>query len=61
MAIDLLGLVTRQEGVGFVAHLAGEIAGILVAIALVARDWLPPERGERNLLEVWGWGNAKAQ
>jgi membrane associated rhomboid family serine protease len=55
MGLDLLGVMTRQAGVGYIAHLAGEIAGFGAAVALVKGGLVRSSRGERNLLEMWGW------
>ena len=55
MALDLLGVLTQQAGVGYIAHVAGEIGGFGVATALVMSGLVRSGRGERNLMEMWGW------
>ncbi|MFL5327787.1 MAG: rhomboid family intramembrane serine protease [Gemmataceae bacterium] len=56
MLFDLWGtLVTPYGGVGYVCHVAGEIAGVMVASALVLSGWVTSQRGERNLMEIFGW------
>jgi membrane associated rhomboid family serine protease len=55
MALDLYGTLAQHEGVGYVAHLAGECAGVGIASGLVLAGWVRSGRGERNLMELWGW------
>jgi membrane associated rhomboid family serine protease len=55
MAMDLVGTLTAWGGsVAYVCHLAGESLGIAVAAALVRAGQVTSDRGERNLLEIWG-------
>jgi membrane associated rhomboid family serine protease len=61
MGLDLFGVMTRQAGVGYIAHLAGEIAGFGAAVALVSSGLVRSSRGEKNLLELWGWVSAEDQ
>jgi hypothetical protein len=35
--------------------LGGEVVGIAIACGLVAARWVRSNRGEQNLLELWGW------
>src|SRR5262249_30336251 len=55
MALDLYGTLARHKGVNYVAHLSGSACGIGIATALVLSGWIRSSRGERNLMEIWGW------
>jgi membrane associated rhomboid family serine protease len=53
---DFFGTVVYGAGgVAYIAHLAGEICGIGIGIALVALRALPAERYEENLLQLLGY------
>jgi membrane associated rhomboid family serine protease len=55
MAMDLVGTLTAWGGsVAYVCHLAGATMGIAVAVLVVAAGLVTSDRGERNLLQVWG-------
>jgi membrane associated rhomboid family serine protease len=54
MAVDLLGTLLGGQGVAYLAHLAGELAGVGLAVGLLAAGLYPPDPGERNLLQVLG-------
>jgi membrane associated rhomboid family serine protease len=57
MAWDLFGTMklTGESGVAYVCHLGGELVGIAVGGGLVVTGYVRSERGEQNLLELWGW------
>jgi membrane associated rhomboid family serine protease len=55
MALDLYGTLARHKGVNYVAHLSGSVFGIGIAATLVLAGWVRSSRGERNLMEIWGW------
>jgi len=51
---DLWGCFSNDQGVAYVAHLAGALAGFGVGLFLVVNDWVESPAGEENLLQVWG-------
>jgi membrane associated rhomboid family serine protease len=55
MALDLLGVLVGGQGIAYVAHLTGGLAGAALALGLLAAGLYPPDRGERNLLQVLGF------
>jgi membrane associated rhomboid family serine protease len=55
MALDLYGAFAEHASVGYIAHVAGEAAGFGIAAALVMTGLVQSSRGERSLLEIWGW------
>jgi membrane associated rhomboid family serine protease len=55
MALDLYGTLSRDQGVAYIAHLGGELAGIGIASALILTGRIQSGRGENNLLELMGW------
>jgi membrane associated rhomboid family serine protease len=56
LAFDVWGAVRGGGGnVGYVAHLAGLGAGLLLGVGLLLTGWVRMDRGERSLLELFGW------
>ena len=51
---DLWGCIGGGDGVAYVAHLGGAVAGFAVGIFLVVNDWVESPAGEENLLQAWG-------
>lgn len=55
LVCDLLGSIFYlHEGIGYIAHLSGCLAGILLGILLIQSGRVEPEYGEENLLQVLG-------
>ena len=50
-AFDIWGL-RSDSNVGHVAHLAGFVTGVTLAVVLLKLRWIEMERGERSLLQV---------
>jgi membrane associated rhomboid family serine protease len=57
LVCDFLGTLYGGGGVAYVAHLAGSLAGILVALIMVDTRWIKSTRYEENLLQMMGWQN----
>lgn len=58
MAFDLWGTLRTDDaggGVAYAAHLAGEFAGVGIAIGLVKTGLVNSVRGEKNLCEHLNW------
>ncbi len=53
-AFDLWGFVSGGEGVAYLAHIAGMLAGFGIASGLVLAGLFPSESYEENLYEVLG-------
>jgi membrane associated rhomboid family serine protease len=51
---DLIGCFAGGDGIAYVAHLGGAIAGFAVGLFLVVNDWVESPAGEENLLQAWG-------
>ncbi|MCS7270849.1 MAG: rhomboid family intramembrane serine protease [Gemmataceae bacterium] len=59
---DIWGLIQGGDHINYVAHLAGLVAGIGLAIALLKLNWVKMERGERSLLQVlWDWEDKQGE
>jgi membrane associated rhomboid family serine protease len=54
MVLDLFGSLIGGRGIAYVGHLTGEVVGVALGVGLVAGGLYPPDRGERNLLQVLG-------
>lgn len=55
LVCDLLGTIFYlHEGIGYMAHLSGCLAGILLGILLIQTGWVELEYGEENLLQIMG-------
>lgn len=55
MILDLIGMMQKGTGIAYAAHVAGELAGVALAIGLIQMQWVASDRGEKNLPEAWGW------
>jgi membrane associated rhomboid family serine protease len=52
VAFDVWGaLVDRHSNIGYLSHIAGAVAGIALAVVLLAGRWVKPEQGEQTLLQ----------
>ncbi|MBL8823956.1 MAG: rhomboid family intramembrane serine protease [Planctomycetia bacterium] len=55
LVCDLLGnIFYLHDGIGYMAHLSGCLAGILLGILLIQTGWVELEYGEENLLQIMG-------
>lgn len=57
----LQGLADGGGGVAYICHLGGSAFGIAVAAVLVFTGLVQSERGEQNLLEIFGWVPSAAE
>jgi membrane associated rhomboid family serine protease len=55
LILDLIGTLQQGQGVGYVAHLFGEIFGMAAGAAFVLSGFVTSTRYEENLLEMLGW------
>jgi len=59
---DIVGLICDDEPqVGYVAHLAGLILGLALAVVMLKTGWVKMARGERSLLEVLPGSNGQVR
>lgn len=52
VAFDIWNAVRGDSNIDHIAHLAGFVAGFLLAVALLKLRWVKMERGERSLLQA---------
>jgi len=55
MLADLVGTLSADQGVAYIAHLSGELTGAGLACAMVLTRWVKPTKYEENLLQALGW------
>jgi membrane associated rhomboid family serine protease len=53
LVFDVWGLFWGRDNVGYVAHLAGLVAGVLTGVLLLVSRAVEMEEGERSLLQVF--------
>jgi membrane associated rhomboid family serine protease len=51
-AFDILGAATGAQGVAYVAHIGGFLAGAGLAVLALKAGWMRMDQGERSLLDV---------
>ena len=52
--LDIFGILTGGSGIDHIAHISGFLFGAAVLWLLVARDMLPPDGNEENILQKLG-------
>jgi membrane associated rhomboid family serine protease len=56
VVLDVYGAVFKREaGIGYLAHVAGWVAGAAVTAALLWWHWIEMDRGEKSILQAAGW------
>ncbi len=60
-AINIFGAVYGSEGVGYLAHIGGFVAGVALAFLLLKTGKIIFERHERSMLDLLGLGGKKAR
>ena len=60
-ALNIFGAMYGSDGIGYIAHISGFVAGVALAFLLLKTGKIAVERYERSMLDLLGLGDKKAR